>query len=189
MILLIDNYDSFTFNLVDYFCQLGVECDVVKNDISPDKYLDKKYDAVVISPGPGVPKNAGYLLKVIEKTYRKTPILGICLGHEAICEYFGGKLERAIKPMHGKVSKIQCAKTSIFRGLPEYINVVRYHSLVCRDLPDQLKTIALTEEMEIMGVQHVSLPIWGVQFHPEAALTEFGLEILKNWLEASGKTN
>ena len=91
--------------------------------------------------------------------------------------------------MHGKVSKIQCAKTSIFRGLPEYINVVRYHSLVCRDLPDQLKTIALTEEMEIMGVQHVSLPIWGVQFHPEAALTEFGLEILKNWLEASGKTN
>ena len=189
MILLIDNYDSFTYNLVDYFQQLKVECKVVKNDEPSENYLSGKVDAVVISPGPGVPQSAGNIMKTINQIYNKLPMLGICLGHQAICEYFGAKLERAIKPMHGKVSKIHCKQDYIFNGLPEYFNVVRYHSLVCKDIPVDLNVIALTEENEIMAVKHKNLPIWGIQFHPEAVLTEHGLKLLENWYEATLKTN
>jgi len=189
LILLIDNYDSFTYNLVDYFEQLNTRCDVVKNDVPPGTYLSNKYEAMVISPGPGLPEQAGYLFEAIKSLHNKIPVLGICLGHQAICEYFGARLTRAIKPMHGKLSKIQCQKNILFANLPEYINVVRYHSLICQNLPETLENIAFTEDFEIMAIQHRFLPIWGIQFHPEAALTEYGLRILKNWINAVQRTN
>lgn len=187
MILLIDNYDSFTYNLVDYFAQLNQECIVVKNDQPLKQGII--FDSIVLSPGPGSPKDAGGLLTILKSHYQGTPILGICLGHQAICEFFGGTIKKAIKPMHGKISNITRTEDVLFQGTPEHFKVVRYHSLVCSKLPETLMKLATTEDGELMAVRHKSFPIWGIQFHPEAALTEFGILMLENWLKATGQRN
>lgn len=189
MILLLDNFDSFTYNLVDYFEQLGVRCEVVRNNVDLEIIIKKEYAGIVLSPGPSRPAESGILLEVIKHYHNKIPMLGICLGHQAICEFFGGKIEKAIKPMHGKISSIESVNDPIFFELPDSFNVVRYHSLVCQltsDIP--LKTIARTREKELMAMRHIFLPIWGLQFHPEAALTEYGIDMLRNWLVECGIT-
>ncbi|MFN6946609.1 MAG: anthranilate synthase component II [Cytophagaceae bacterium] len=183
MILLIDNLDSFTYNLADYLMQSGAEVEVVKNTENPEKVLSDpgKYKGVVISPGPGKPEHAGFLTSYLNLFILKKPILGICLGNQAIGQYFGAELIKANKPMHGKISQIICEKDPIFSNIPEKIKVVRYHSLILTKLPNQLVPIAKCGE-EIMAIRHTSLPIYGLQFHPEAVKTDFGMEILKNWL-------
>lgn len=186
MLLIIDNYDSFTYNLLDYFEQLGEECIVKKNDVSIDD-IDFEFDRLLLSPGPGIPENSGNLMEILEYYHDKVPILGICLGHQAIGEFFGASLKHAIKPMHGKISEIEREEDNLFKNLPQKYKVVRYHSLVLEDIPDCLEVIAHTSEQEIMAIKHKELDIRGIQFHPEAILTEFGIEILKNWIETSGK--
>ncbi|GAB4334104.1 MAG: aminodeoxychorismate/anthranilate synthase component II [Flammeovirgaceae bacterium] len=181
-ILLLDNFDSFTYNLVDYLEQLGADCKVFRNNEPLQNIILQDYDGLVLSPGPETPQKAGCLLEVLEYYYQKLPILGVCLGHQAIGEFFGAKLIKAHKPMHGKISSIYCKKDAIFQNLPQSFEVVRYHSLVLHQIPRNLTVIAETNEKEVMAIHHYSLPIWGVQFHPEAILTQFGLEILKNWL-------
>lgn len=183
MILIVDNFDSFTYNLVDYFNQLGEECDVVRNDIAPEKIDKSKYSAIVLSPGPGKPEEAGYLMDYISSFENVLPILGICLGHQAIAKHFGGNVRKAKKPMHGKLSKIHLLKEDqLVRGMNQAFEVVRYHSLVVDNLEHTLLTpLANTEEDENMIFKHQLLPIYGIQYHPEAALTKFGLKILSNW--------
>jgi anthranilate synthase/aminodeoxychorismate synthase-like glutamine amidotransferase len=181
MILLLDNFDSFTYNLQDYLSQIGLKCEVVRNDIPLEKIILKDYKAVLLSPGPGKPADAGNLLSVINYYHDKLPILGICLGHQALAAYFGATVRKANYPMHGKVSMINCYSDPIFDNIPKQINVVRYHSLITENLPPALKVLAYTSENEIMSFRHISLPIYGLQFHPEAILTEHGLQLLKNW--------
>jgi anthranilate synthase/aminodeoxychorismate synthase-like glutamine amidotransferase len=181
MILLLDNFDSFTYNLQDYLYQTGLSCEVVRNDVPLDKIILKNYQAVVISPGPGKPADAGNLLSVIDHYQNKLPMLGICLGHQALAGYFGAVVKKADYPMHGKVSQIKCYPDPIFNSMPDHINVVRYHSLITENIPPALKVLAYTSENEIMAFRHISLPIYGLQFHPEAVLTEYGLQLLKNW--------
>ncbi len=189
MILLLDNYDSFTYNLVDYFGQLGKRCHVIRNDEPVDRIASGYWDGLVISPGPEIPKKAGSLMMVLEHFAGLIPILGICLGHQAIGEFYGARLVHAEKPMHGKVSKIRiCDNTCLFRGLPEKFSVVRYNSLVLEDLPDELIATSFAENGEIMALRHRELPVYGMQFHPEAILTENGLKMIQNWLECSGLT-
>lgn len=182
MILLLDNFDSFTFNLADYFAQLNVPCEVIRNDIEPNHIKLHKYKGLVLSPGPGTPESAGNMMAFIDQCRFKLPILGICLGHQALGQYFGATLIKGNKPMHGKISEIECSKDEIFKDLPEKFQVARYHSLVLSDLPECLTTIATSTEKEIMAIKHNTLPIYGLQYHPEAILTEFGKEILKNWI-------
>lgn len=182
MILLLDNFDSFTYNLVDYFAQLGVECRVLRNDLPLEEITCHQYSGIVLSPGPGIPRHSGNLLKVIHHYYQSHPMLGICLGHQAIGEFFGGSLHKAIKPMHGKVSNIICDDDEMFKDIPKEIKIVRYHSLVVDKFPEDLKITAQTMENEVMAMKHHSLPVWAVQYHPEAALTEFGLNLLENWV-------
>lgn len=182
MILILDNFDSFTYNLQDYFAQLGVSCKVYRNDRSLDEITRDKYAAVVLSPGPGKPNEAGCLMQVI-KFYEKThPILGICLGHQAVGIYYGAALRRANKPMHGKTSTISLKSDILFKDIHNEQNVVRYHSLVLTDLPEVLKVTARTQTGEVMGIAHNKLPIHGLQFHPEAFLTKEGLKMLHNWV-------
>ena len=183
MILIVDNFDSFTYNLVDYFNQLGEECEVIRNDISPN-VLDKgKYSALVLSPGPGKPEEAGYLMEFIKSFENELPILGICLGHQAIAKYFGAEVKKAIKPMHGKLSGIHpLTEDELLKGINQAFNVVRYHSLVVGSLENTLlRPLASSNENENMIFKHQLLPIYGIQYHPEAALTEHGLKILSNW--------
>ncbi len=182
MLLLVDNYDSFTYNLQDYFLQLGVQISVVRNDESEQLLFDPKYQGVVLSPGPGTPKDSGKLMKVLDHYHNKVPILGICLGHQAIGEYFGATLKKGQQPMHGKISKITLESSDQFEGLGSNLEVVRYHSLILKNLPNSLLATSFTEHNEIMSLKHNSLPIWGIQFHPEAWLTQGGLKILQNWL-------
>ncbi|MEM7107233.1 MAG: aminodeoxychorismate/anthranilate synthase component II [Bacteroidota bacterium] len=183
MILLLDNFDSFTYNLVDYFEQLGVTCTVLRNDIPLKEVISKNYSGIVLSPGPAKPENSGNLLKVIEHYHNKLPLLGICLGHQAIGQYFGACLQKALRPMHGKISEIDIEPDPLFKGLPTTFDVVRYHSLVLTFNDDTyLRPLAMSREAELMAMRHNDLPIWGLQFHPEAALTENGLAILRNWL-------
>ena len=181
MILLLDNFDSFTYNLQDYLSQIGLECEVVRNDVPMEKIILKDYRAVVLSPGPGKAESAGNLLPVIDYYHDKLPILGICLGHQAIAAYFGATVTKAKFPMHGKISTISCYPDPIFNNIPECINVVRYHSLITENITPALRVLAHTLENEIMAFRHISLPIYGLQFHPEAILTEYGLQLLKNW--------
>jgi anthranilate synthase/aminodeoxychorismate synthase-like glutamine amidotransferase len=183
MLLIIDNYDSFTFNLLDYLSQLKQDCVIIRND-TPKKDWPAAPDSILISPGPMDPMRAGRLMEMLEFYHNKAPILGICLGHQAIGLFFGSKLNFALKPMHGKISQIHAEDDIIFKNIPKVFNVVRYHSLVLSDLSSELKLIAKTEEGEVMVIKHASLPIYGIQFHPEAALTEYGLLILSNWLES-----
>jgi len=191
MVLLIDNYDSFTFNLAQYLGELGAEVSVRRNDqITLDEIAALKPSRIVISPGPGRPEDAGVSIPVIQRFGPTVPILGVCLGHQAIGAVFGGRVIRARQVMHGKISQIFHNNTSVFRGLPSPFNATRYHSLVIeRDtLPDCLEMTAWTQLEdgsvdEIMGVRHKTLAVEGVQFHPESILTEHGHAMLKNFLE------
>ncbi|UII34425.1 aminodeoxychorismate/anthranilate synthase component II [Fulvivirga ulvae] len=183
MILLLDNFDSFTYNLVDYFQQLGIKCEVIRNNVGIKDIISGNYQGIVLSPGPEIPEKAGNLMEVLKYYHNKLPVLGICLGHQAIGEFFGARLIKATKPMHGKISKVALEEDVIFRSMPKSINVVRYNSLIVEhENVGDLKVIARSYDGEIMALRHKELPIWGVQFHPEAALTEYGLDILKNWL-------
>jgi anthranilate synthase/aminodeoxychorismate synthase-like glutamine amidotransferase len=183
MILIIDNFDSFTFNLVDYFNQLGKDCEVIRNDVPPKNIDIQKYEALVLSPGPGKPYVAGYLMEYIYLFENEMPILGICLGHQAIASYYGAEIIKGIKPMHGKISKVHLvANDEIFAGMTNIFEVVRYHSLVVNNIETtMLIPLANSSENENMIFKHKFLPIYGIQYHPEAALTQFGLKILQNW--------
>lgn len=182
MLLLLDNFDSFTYNLVDYFGQLGVEAQVIRNDVPLEEIKKLPVKAVVLSPGPGTPKAAGSLLEVIAYYHNKLPMLGICLGHQALGEFFGATLAKGLKPMHGKLSDIICEPDPVFAGLPARMQVVRYHSLVLHHTPESILPLAHTQEGELMAFRHKELPLYALQFHPEAALTTYGLHMLRNWL-------
>jgi anthranilate synthase component 2 len=185
MLLMIDNYDSFTYNLVQYFGELGQEVRVFRNDaISVEEIFRLAPDYLVVSPGPCAPAQAGISLAAIREFAGKIPLLGVCLGHQAIGEAFGGRVVHARRLMHGKVSPVRHADTGVFRGLPNPVSCTRYHSLAieCETLPDCLEVTAWTDDDEIMGVRHKTLPVEGVQFHPESILTEHGHEMLKNFL-------
>ncbi len=186
MLLMIDNYDSFTYNIVQYFGELGQEVKVFRNDaISLSEIARLKPDYLVISPGPCAPAQAGISLNAIREFSGKIPLLGVCLGHQSIGEAFGGKVIHAKKLMHGKVSPVHHTQTGVFRGLPNPVICTRYHSLAIEreSLPDCLEVTAWTEDGEIMGVRHKTLAVEGVQFHPESILTEHGHDMLKNFLE------
>ena len=186
VLLVIDNYDSFTYNLVQYFGQLGVKQRVFRNDeITPEQALALNPERVMLSPGPCSPKEAGVTLDIIKAFAGKKPILGVCLGHQAIGHYFGGKVVRAGRLMHGKTSPILHRSTDLFRGLPQGFPATRYHSLLVEraSFPAELEITAETAEGEVMGLRHRKLPIWGVQFHPESIATEGGMSLLKNFLE------
>jgi anthranilate synthase component II len=190
MVLMIDNYDSFTWNLVQYFGELGEEVRVVRNDDMTFAALEKLGPgAIVVSPGPCTPNEAGISLEVIEKLAGRVPIFGVCLGHQAIGQAFGGKVVRAREIMHGKTSMIHHDGKGVFRGVPNPFEATRYHSLVVEpsSLPDCLEVSAWTvgadgARAEIMGLRHKSLPVEGVQFHPESILTQHGHALLKNFL-------
>ena len=189
MFLLIDNYDSFTYNLVHYLGELGAEVAVHRNDaITVDAALAMKPQGIVISPGPCDPDRSGICLELIERAAPRIPILGVCLGHQAIGQAFGGRVIRAPVPMHGKVSQIHHKGTGVLRGLPNPFQATRYHSLVVeRDsLPDCLEVTAETDDGLVMGLAHKKLPVHGVQFHPESIATEYGHDILRNFLELAG---
>jgi anthranilate synthase component II len=187
MILMIDNYDSFTYNLVQYFGELKADMKVVRNDdLTLDDVKRMKPSKIVISPGPGRPEDAGISVDVIKEMGQKTPVLGVCLGHQGIGYAFGGKIINAKKLMHGKTSKIEHDGREIFKGLSHPFEATRYHSLVIdrKALPDCLEVTAwTTDDKEIMGIRHKTLPIWGVQFHPESILTTQGKNILANFLK------
>ena len=186
MIAMIDNYDSFTYNLVQYLAELGAEVRVFRNDeISIEGLLALLPSHVVISPGPGTPDSAGITLGLIDKIAGRIPLLGVCLGHQAIGQAFGGRVVRARQVMHGKVSRIRHDSKGVFASLPEELDATRYHSLVVErnSLPDCLTVTAQSEDGEIMGLRHRELAVEGVQFHPEALLTEHGHRMLQNFLE------
>jgi anthranilate synthase component 2 len=186
MLLMIDNYDSFTYNIVQYFGELGEDVRTVRNDeISLEQIADMNPDRICISPGPKSPKDAGVSVDVLKEFKGKKPILGVCLGHQAIGEAFGGKIIRAKQVMHGKTSKIAHTGEGVFKGLPSPFTVIRYHSLAIEraSLPSCLEVTAWTDDGEIMGVRHKEFDIEGVQFHPESILSEHGHAMLKNFLE------
>ncbi len=188
MLLMIDNYDSFTYNLVQYFAELGQEVAVFRNDeLSVDQAVALAPRAVVISPGPSAPDRAGISLALIERLAGRVPILGVCLGHQAIGQVFGGKVVRAKRVMHGKVSRVRHDGEGVFRALPAEFSATRYHSLAVEreSLPTCLKVTAESEDGEIMGLRHKSLAVEGVQFHPEALLTEHGHKMLQNFIQGA----
>lgn len=185
MLIMIDNYDSFVYNLVRYFNELKEEVIVYRNDEITEDIINKiKPDGIVISPGPKSPNEAGEVLNIIDKFKNSIPILGICLGHQSIGYYFGGEIVKGERPMHGKISSISNNGQGIFKGIPENIKVTRYHSLIIKkeNLPCELEITATTEDGVIMGIRHKEFPIYGVQYHPEAVLTEEGYSILKNFI-------
>jgi anthranilate synthase/aminodeoxychorismate synthase-like glutamine amidotransferase len=185
MLLVIDNFDSFTYNLVQYFGQLGVEQRVFRNnEITPEKALALKPDRVLLSPGPCTPREAGVTLDIIGAFAGRVPIFGVCLGHQAVGQYFGGRVVRAGRLMHGKTSPINHKDTDVFNGLPQGFAATRYHSLLVErsSFPKDLEITAETAEGEVMGLRHRTLPIWGVQFHPESIATAGGMKILENFL-------
>jgi len=186
MILMIDNYDSFTYNLVQYFGELKAKVEVYRNDaLTIAKILKMKPDKIVISPGPGRPEDAGISIEIIKQLGPKIPVLGVCLGHQGIGYAFDGKVINAKRLMHGKTSMIKHNGKGIFKGLPNPFEATRYHSLVIdsRQVPECLTvTATTTDDGEIMGVQHKTYPIYGVQFHPESILTKQGMNILRNFL-------
>jgi len=185
MLVIIDNYDSFTYNLVQYFGELGAELKVFRNNKVSIADVEKLQPSrLVISPGPCTPKESGISNDMITHFAGKIPILGVCLGHQCIGHVFGGKIVRAGRIMHGKVSDIYHSKDPLFKDIPSPFVATRYHSLLIKPdtLPDSLRMIAWTKEKEIMGVKHKKLPIWGVQFHPESILTQYGKALLQNFL-------
>jgi anthranilate synthase component 2 len=191
-VTLIDNYDSFTFNLVHYLGALGAEVTVWRNDaISVGDVMAAKPDAIVLSPGPCTPNEAGICLELVGKASATTPILGVCLGHQAIGQVFGAKIVRAPLPMHGKLSRISHNGRGVFRGVNGSFQATRYHSLVIdrKTAPPELEITAETEDGLIMGVSHRAAPVHGVQFHPESILSEHGRVVLKNFLDLAGAFN
>ncbi len=190
MILLIDNYDSFTFNLVQFFGDLGAECVVKRNDaLSAQDVLAMQPEAVVLSPGPCTPNEAGICLDMVAAAAEaKLPLFGVCLGHQSIGQAFGGQVVRAPQPVHGKTSPVFHDNSDVFEGLPNPFTATRYHSLIVQraSLPASLVPTAWTEDDIIMGLRHVELPIYGVQFHPESIATSHGHDILRNFLRLSG---
>ena len=185
-LLVIDNYDSFTYNLVQIFGELGADVAVKRNDeISVDQIREMKPERICISPGPGRPQDAGVSSDIIRQLGPTTPILGVCLGHQCIAEVFGGKVVRAERLMHGKTSKVRHNDHGVFRNLAQPLEATRYHSLIVKrdSLPDSLEITAETDEGEIMGLQHRQFPIHGVQFHPESILTTEGKKLLANFLK------
>lgn len=189
MLILVDNYDSFTYNLVHFFGELGAPCEVFRNDtITPEEIIKRRPKGIVLSPGPCTPNEAGICLNLIQKAGDQIPILGVCLGHQAIGQAFGGKIIRAPAPMHGKISTIHHFGKSVFQGLPSHLNVTRYHSLIVEKstLPKVLEITAESEDGIIMGLQHKVFPIHGVQFHPESIASEYGHELLANFMRYAG---
>ncbi|MGB9334655.1 MAG: aminodeoxychorismate/anthranilate synthase component II [Candidatus Acidiferrales bacterium] len=185
MILLLDNYDSFTYNLAQYLGQMGQTLVVRRNDmISLDEIADLRPERIVISPGPGTPRQAGISIALIARFAGKIPILGVCLGHQAIGEAFGGRVIRAAKIMHGKTSAIHHDSRTVFRGLPQDFSATRYHSLIVerKSLPRELEISAETSDRVIMGLRHRRMKVEGVQFHPESVLTGVGFRLLENFL-------
>lgn len=188
MLLMIDNYDSFTFNIVQYLGQLGEDVQVHRNDrITLDEIEELQPDRLVVSPGPCSPEEAGISVAAIRQFAGKIPILGVCLGHQAIGAAFGGTVVRSVSLMHGKTSPIHHDGKELFAGLPDPFLATRYHSLVVErsSLPGCLEVTAWVENGEIMGMRHRELPVWGVQFHPESILTECGMDLLRNFLSLS----
>lgn len=186
MILLLDNYDSFTYNLYQYLCELGEEVKVFRNDrITVDEIRRLKPEAIVLSPGPGVPENAGISIETVKTFYRQVPMLGVCLGHQAIAAAFGAGITKAKEIKHGKTSLVRHEGKGIFSGLPDPVEVMRYHSLVMdrTKIPEVLEVVAESlDDGEIMAIQHQSAPCFGVQFHPESIGTETGKQMLENFL-------
>ena len=185
-IILIDNYDSFTFNLYHYLSSLKVNVDVIRNDkITSDDILKRKYNKIVISPGPGNPNQSGNCLKIVKTLHKKIPILGVCLGHQIIGQVFGSKIVQAKKLMHGKTSKIISKKVGILKNLPKSFKATRYHSLIIdkKSLSKHLEITAESKDGLIMGVQHKEYDVHGVQFHPESIKTKLGIKILKNFIK------
>ena len=184
-IILIDNYDSFTFNLYHYLSSLKVNVDVIRNDqITSNQILKRKYNKIVISPGPGNPNQSGNCLKIVNSLYKKIPILGVCLGHQIIGQVFGSKIVQAKKLMHGRTSKIISKKMGILRNLPKSFEATRYHSLIIdkKSLSKDLDITAESKDGLIMAVQHKKYDVHGVQFHPESIKTKLGIKILKNFI-------
>ena len=184
-IILIDNYDSFTFNLYHYLSSLKVHVDVIRNDkITSKEILKRRYNKIVISPGPGNPDQSGNCLKIVKSLYKRIPILGVCLGHQIIGQVFGSKIIQARKLMHGKTSKITTKKNGILKNLPKTFEATRYHSLIIdkNSLSSDLEITAETKDGLIMGVQHKKYDVHGVQFHPESIKTKLGMKILKNFI-------
>ncbi|MBL8565810.1 MAG: aminodeoxychorismate/anthranilate synthase component II [Hyphomicrobiaceae bacterium] len=189
MLILIDNYDSFTYNLVHFLGELGAQSEVVRNDkMSAEEIIAAKPKAIVLSPGPCTPNEAGVCLDLIAKAGSTIPILGVCLGHQSIGQAYGGKVIRAPDPMHGKLSTVTHSDKGVFRGLPRKFQVTRYHSLIVErsSLPECLEVTAETSDGLIMGLQHKSHPVHGVQFHPESIASEHGHALLANFLELAG---
>ena len=185
-IILIDNYDSFTFNLYHYLSSLKVKVDVIRNDqITSNEILKRKYNKIVISPGPGNPNQSGNCLKIVKSLYNKIPILGVCLGHQIIGQVFGSKIVQTKKLMHGKTSKIISKKLGILKNLPTSFEATRYHSLIIdkKTLSKELEITAESKDGLVMGVQHKKYAVHGVQFHPESIKTKLGIKILKNFIK------
>ncbi len=186
MILMIDNYDSFVYNLNAYFEELGAQLRVCRNDalkLSDIRRMNPS--GIVISPGPGTPEGAGLSCSIVREFYREIPILGVCLGHQVIGSVFGASVHKGTRPMHGKVTPVRHQGTGLFFGLPQDFRVTRYHSLVVDEgtIPAELQVDARTADGAVMGISHRTYPVYGVQFHPEAVLTEYGHELLENYLE------
>lgn len=189
MLVLIDNYDSFSYNLVHFLGELGAEAAVWRNDaITPDEVLARRPEAIVLSPGPCDPDKAGICLDLVRRAAGRTPLLGVCLGHQAIAQAFGARIVRADAPMHGKLSAIRHRGGSLFAGLPSPFEATRYHSLTVEpeSLPSVFDIAADTEDGTIMAIRHRDLPIHGVQFHPESIASEYGHEVLANFLDIAG---
>jgi anthranilate synthase/aminodeoxychorismate synthase-like glutamine amidotransferase len=185
-LLLLDNFDSFTYNLLDYLRQLGCAVEVRRNNVALAELRQLSFDALVLSPGPGTPAQAGNLLAVVQEYHASKPILGVCLGHQALGEFFGAQVQRGQRPMHGKVSEIEWTQPDgLWQNLPARMPVTRYHSLVVERLPTCLQALAFTADKsrELMALRHRALPLYGVQFHPEALLTTHGLALLSNWVK------
>jgi para-aminobenzoate synthetase component II len=189
MLLVIDNYDSFVYNLARYFERLGQETVVVRNDrIDVGGVRELRPDAIVLSPGPCTPNEAGVSLELVRQLYAEVPMLGVCLGHQTVAEALGGTIVRAPEPIHGRTSRIRHNGTGLFDGVPSPFSVGRYHSLVAdpRTLPNVLRPTAWTEDRVLMAFEHEELPLFGVQFHPESILTEYGFDLLANFLRLAG---
>jgi anthranilate synthase component 2 len=186
MVLMVDNYDSFTYNIVQYLGELGCNVKVFRNDkITPDAVRRLAPEKIIISPGPGGPQDAGVSCEIIREFSGKVPILGVCLGHQCIGHVFGGKVARAPRLMHGKTSQVRHSGKGIFKGLPNPFRATRYHSLIVekKGLPSCLRVTAWTKDNEIMGLEHCRYPVYGVQFHPESIMTEDGMDILRNFIK------
>ncbi len=182
MLLLIDNFDSFSHILADYFRQAGFALRIIRNDTPLKEITRESYEGLVLSPGPETPSKAGHLLEILSYYHDKIPVLGVCLGHQALGQFFGAKLVKGSRPVHGKVHTVhQVADHPVLKGIPQRFEVTRYHSLEITDLPKDLEVVLETDEGEVMAISHRTLPVFGIQFHPEAHLTQFGLELICNW--------